>query len=757
MTVVRQHLATAFLIVIGMIAYGCGDSATTNPDATLANLTVTTDTATITLDPVFNPGTTSYTANLSNNLTAVTITAQPAVAGDTITIDGQTTTSTSIDLGQPVPTESTKVVNVVVSNPPSSSRTYTVLLKRAGLDGNNSLQALTVSPGVLAPTFNANTQTYTVDVANTAGSVTVTPTLQDTAATMTVNGQGTSSGQARTVNLNGPGQSTVFPIIVTAQNGNQKTYTVTVSRGISSNNNLQGLTVSPGSLSPTYNASRASTSYTVNVGSTVANITVTPTRQDSNATITMNGTPATSGQGRSIPLNGAGSNTVINIVVTAQNGTQKTYSVNVVRAALGGNNNLSALTVSPGSLNSPFDPTDQTYSVNVASTVTSMNVSATKADPNAVMSGSLTAGAGTASAQTSIQLGGPGTTSVVSITVTAPNGSSKAYTITVERAALASNNNLSALSVTPGPLAPAFAQNTLNYTVNAASTVSSVNVSATKADSNSVMSDDVTAGAGTATGQGTIQLGGQGTATVVLITVTAPNGNSKTYRITVNRALPSSNNSLSALTVSQGSLAPSFDAATENYTVGVATDVSSINVSATKADANAVMSGSVTAGTGVSTGQATIPLNGAGTSTPVSITVTAPNGSSKTYTVTVNRALAEPPAPSVAPDLITADDSCAPGVPDPAVCAPGTSREDNVTNVTTPGFSIPQPGSGETATLYINGNKDTSSSTTGNLLRPSTSLSDGTYTITYTLNSSGGESNQSPPLTVTINTVAPGQ
>ena len=737
MTVVKQHLAATFLLMIGMIAYGCGDSATVNPVVELASLTVDPGS----LQPTFSGGNTQYTVDLSNNITSVTITAQPAVSGDTITINGQATTSSVIPLGA---AGTTTPVSIVVSESGTNSRTYTVLLVRAGLTGNNSLQSLAVSSGTLAPAFNANTLLYTVSVANTVNTVTVTPASQDPAATMTVNGQAAISGQPRAVPLNAPGQNTTITILVTAQNGTEKAYTVTVSRGVSNNNNLQSLGISPGTLSPAFSA--GTVGYTVNVASTVTSVTVTPTRQEPNATITVNGTSATSGQGRSITLNGAGSNTFINIVVTAQNGTQKTYSVNVVRAALGGNNNLSALTVSPGSLNSPFTANDLTYTVDVATTVTSVTVTPTLQDTAATMTVN---GQPTNSGQArTIPLNGPGSNTVVNIAVTAPNGSSKTYTITVERAAQASNNNLLALSVTPGPLTPTFAQNTLNYTVNVASTVTSVNVSATKADPNSVMSEDVTAGAGTATGQATIQLGGQGTATVVLITVTAPNGNSKTYRITVNRALPSSDNNLSALTVSPGALDSAFNANDLNYTVNVASTVTSVNVSATKADPNAVMSGSVTAGTGVPTGQATIPLNGAGFSTPVSITVTAPSGSSKTYSITVNRGL-------VAPDLITADDSCSPGIP-PDECAPGTSKTDNVTNVTTPGFSIPQPGSGETATLYIDGSKDASSSTTGNLLRPSTSLSDGTYTITYTLSNSGGESNQSPSLTVTINTVAPG-
>ena len=839
LTVVRQYLAAAFLLVIGLIAYGCGDSATVNPEATLANLTVTVGTDTATLNPVFNPDTRDYTVNLSNNVRTVTVSAQPAVAGDTITIDDQPTASRNIDLGEPVRIESTKLVRIVVADPPNTPRTYTVLFRRAPIDGNNSLRSLTVLPGTPPIAFNKDTLTYTVSVLNNINTVTLTPTLDDPAAELTVNGQSAASGQPRTITLNGPSQTTIIPIVVTAQDDSQRTYTVNVIRAaLSGNNNLSALTVSPGPLVPAFAA--ATLNYTMNVASSVASITITPTRQDPNATITVTPPGTGSGQARTIPLNGAGSNTFINIVVTAQNGIPKTYSINVLRAALGGNNNLQSLTVSPGTLTPGFSASTLSYTVDVTSSVASVTVTPRVQDAAATMTVN---GTPTTSGQArTITLNGAGSNTLINIVVTAPNRSQQNYTVNVSRAALGGNNNLSALTVSPGTLTPGFNASTLSYTVDVASSVASITVTPTRQDpaatitvngqpatsgqartvplngagsntfinilvtapngspknytvnvsraalggnnnlqnltvspgtlnptfrpdriaytvnvSSNVASLTVTAtvqdtgatltinGQGISSGQPrAISLGAPGSTTEINVVVIAPNGNPKTYQIDVIREALGGNNNLSALTMSPGALVPVFDANTTSYTVNVANDVTSVNVSATKADPNAVMSGSVTAGTGVATGQATIPLNGAGTSTPVSIAVTAPNGSSKTYTITVNRsATTEPPPPAIAPDLIREDDSCATGVP-PDECAPGTSREDNITNVTRPRFSIPQPGAGETATLYINGNKDAASSTTGNILTPSTSLSDGTYDITYTLSNSGGESDESP-------------
>ncbi|MDH4368565.1 MAG: cadherin-like beta sandwich domain-containing protein [Nitrospira sp.] len=636
-SVAQAHLATVLLVTISVGAYGCADSATVNPAVELASLTITPGT----LQPAFKGSITQYSVDLTSNITSVTVSAQPAVSGDSVTINGLTTTSRVITLS---PAGTTTPVSIVVSESGSNSRTYTVLINRASLAGNNSLQSLSVSPGTLTPTFDANLLSYTVDVANNVGNVMVTPTLQDPVATVTVDGQPVVSGQAQSVSLNGAGSITLINIVVTAQNGTEKTYLITVSRGISSNANLQNLIISPGTLSPPFSA--GTVGYTVNVASNMASVMVTPTLQDASATMTVNGTPTNSGQARTILLNASGavpSNTFINIIVTAENQvSQKNYVVVVIRAALG-DNNLSTLTVTPGSLIPSFAPNTTDYAANVATNVTEVTISATKAIPNAVMLiGSVTVPAGTASGQETFPLNGPGTQTTISISVTAPNGGvPKTYSIVVTRAA-SSNNNLSALSVTSGALNPIFDENTTSYTVNVTTDITEVTVSATKADPNAVMLiGSVTVPAGTASGQETFPLNGPGTQTLLSIDVTAQSGGApRTYTVTIIRAA-SSNNNLSALSVTSGALNPIFDENTTSYTVNVTTDVTEVTVSATKADPNAVMLiGSVTVPAGTASGQETFPLNGPGTQTLLSIDVTAQSGGApKTYSITVDRAL----------------------------------------------------------------------------------------------------------------------
>ena len=97
------------------------------------------------------------------------------------------------------------------------------------LSPDAQLSTLTVTPGTLQPAFSGDVANYKVDVLTTVTSVTVTATPQDANASMTINGQATSSGQDRTITLGGPGSSTTISIVVTAPNGSQNTYIVTVT------------------------------------------------------------------------------------------------------------------------------------------------------------------------------------------------------------------------------------------------------------------------------------------------------------------------------------------------------------------------------------------------------------------------------------------------------------------------------------------------------------------------------------------------
>ena len=191
-------------------------------------------------------------------------------------------------------------------------------------DAKPTLSALVPSTGTLSPVFATGTTSYTATVANSVASITLTPTATDVGAT-TVQYLGETGTTVFTGTLNVG--ANIIRTIVTSQDGTSLyTYTVTVTRAGSSDATLSALTISSGTLSPSFTS--GTTSYTANVSNLTTSVTLTPTVNEVNATTVqyLGATGTTSFTGA---LN-VGAN-VIRVVVTAQNGTTSTYTVTVTR------------------------------------------------------------------------------------------------------------------------------------------------------------------------------------------------------------------------------------------------------------------------------------------------------------------------------------------------------------------------------------------------------------------------------------------
>ena len=92
-----------------------------------------------------------------------------------------------------------------------------------------TLKTLALSAGTLRPAFSATTYAYAADVAATATTVTVTPEVNESNATVTVNGTSVASGEASGEIALGFGSNTIT-VEVTAQAGNTQSYTIAVHR-----------------------------------------------------------------------------------------------------------------------------------------------------------------------------------------------------------------------------------------------------------------------------------------------------------------------------------------------------------------------------------------------------------------------------------------------------------------------------------------------------------------------------------------------
>ena len=118
---------------------------------------------------------------------------------------------------------------------------------------------------------------------------------------------------------------------VKTANGFISPVTVSCSAAVtrSSDATLSGLSFSGGALSPTFSA--ATTSYHATVDYAVSSVTLTPVTAHAAATVTVNGNPVASGSASQAITLSVGANN-IGIIVTAEDGTPKTYNVIVQRS-----------------------------------------------------------------------------------------------------------------------------------------------------------------------------------------------------------------------------------------------------------------------------------------------------------------------------------------------------------------------------------------------------------------------------------------
>jgi uncharacterized repeat protein (TIGR02543 family) len=176
-------------------------------DASLSSLTLSGGVA---LSPSFHANTTSYTASVANEVSSVTLTAAAKHAGAIVSGAGAKTLSVGPNTFYVVGTAQDGV----------STKTYTVVVTRAG-SSDAALSSLTLSNGIqLTPAFHTDTTAYAVSVPDTISSVTITAAAHHDSARVTGTGDKTLNEGINT-----------FSIVVRAEDGvTTKTYTVRITR-----------------------------------------------------------------------------------------------------------------------------------------------------------------------------------------------------------------------------------------------------------------------------------------------------------------------------------------------------------------------------------------------------------------------------------------------------------------------------------------------------------------------------------------------
>lgn len=199
----------------------------------LSNLTTNKGT----LSPAFNENTKNYSVNVSASDNDVTLKATPSSnkATVTYTFNGKTNTTGKIEGLQP----GANVVTITVKAEDGSTNIYTVVVNKPGTpenpkDHNSSLESLTTNKGDVSPTFNPDTKEYSKDVNANDTSITIIAKPASDKATVTYTYVDKDTGTTIT-NATGiidnlkPGANKVT-VTVTAEDGSQTTYTVTINR-----------------------------------------------------------------------------------------------------------------------------------------------------------------------------------------------------------------------------------------------------------------------------------------------------------------------------------------------------------------------------------------------------------------------------------------------------------------------------------------------------------------------------------------------
>ena len=401
----------------------------------------------------------------------------------------------------------------------TSDATEAVLAESVILSADADLSALTISEGTL-PAFAAATTSYAVDVDNDVASVTLTPTTSDTTAHVTVAGTAVTSATASgaiTLNVG----ANAIAIVVTAQNGTEKTYTVTVTRGA---NTAPRITTA------------ATQSVAENTPTTTPVVTFAADDDESN-TITWALTGADAGDFTLDPTSGA---LTLNALPNYE--TKSTYEIIVTATDDGTPNESSTLNVTVTLENVDEIGTIGTIDgvAQVGETLTAP-VAADITDPDGavVVTGHSWNGAGTTTnaATYAVVAGDLNNTITVTVTYTDGQGTGKMLTSDATEAVVAADvilsadADLSALTISAGTL-PAFAAATTSYAVDVDNDVASVTLTPTTNDDDASVTVAGTAvTSATASGAITLNVG----ANAIAIVVTAQNGTEKTYTVTIDR------------------------------------------------------------------------------------------------------------------------------------------------------------------------------------------------------------------------------
>jgi hypothetical protein len=411
-----------------------------------------------TLLPAFSPQRQNYSAQVPFAATQVVIRARPqskhATAALSAAVGSGGARATLPYKGNPVEKNGAVVefasvprlpIIVTVTAEDGSILEYLVELIRAEPDHNNFLAALSVAGGILSPGFAPNSLSYLVAVPYAARQLALAAQPQSRFAGLALEPGPAARGamppfKGNLASKEGAvidfqsGDRVSLTVAVTAQDGNVLRYFLDIRRSPpDSNADLASLTVSAGVLSPVFNPRIVS--YTLSLPAAAETVSLTFVAASKVAKISSELPLAQSGAAQLIIVPASpGQIVTVNIMVTAEDGTQRLYRIKVSREGVpvgmpDTNARLAVLQVSGAPLTPPFNPALTAYEVKLPEKVASVVVNARAESPAAAVTldGQPLAAGGRNVAVAA------GSTQTVTLEVTAENGAVTRYMLKLTR------------------------------------------------------------------------------------------------------------------------------------------------------------------------------------------------------------------------------------------------------------------------------------------------------------------------------------
>ena len=313
------------------------------------------------ISPSFNANTKSYsvtvpedTSSVKVNATAASTKATLSGANTTVTLSGDTTTHTvKCTAENGTSTSYTITINRQKKADPTPTPTPTP--EPAKKSSDSSLKYLSVSGYSLSPSFRSGTTEYSMTVGNGVTGLYVQATPNDSKATYVISGDDHWDVGRNTITIK-----------VTAEDGSSTTYRVYVTRESakvkSSDKNVDFRINNPHTITPAFN--NGTNTYEVVVPYDIKKLDLSVVPFDKNASVRIEGNEKFSTEEKN----------VVKVIVTAEDGSSKTITLNVTRSQYKANTDLLDLKVKGYKMSPKFKPSKTKYKVTVPNKVRKVKV-----------------------------------------------------------------------------------------------------------------------------------------------------------------------------------------------------------------------------------------------------------------------------------------------------------------------------------------------------------------------------------------------